>query len=91
MKRSLLLLLTLCLLLPGCHKSGTIIPTETDPVENSPQILTHIYSESTLSIPDEWNYGGMSGSSPAQGCGWRKERSIFLTFLLTKVIVYDNI
>ncbi len=64
MKRILSLLVTLALLLPllGCTKSTTTETTETVPVENSPQILTNIYSESPLSIPQEWNYGGIAGT-----------------------------
>ncbi len=62
MKRIFALLMTLALLLPSCTKSGTGETAETEPVENAPALLTHIYSEAPLSIPDPWSYGGIAGT-----------------------------
>ncbi len=64
MKRILSIFLALAILLPlmSCRKSGTVENAETEPVENYPQILTNIYSEAALSIPEEWSYGGIAGT-----------------------------
>ena len=60
MKRILILLLTAAMLLSFAACNSTDPAETVSAEETAPQLLTHVYTETPLSLPDDWSYSGIA-------------------------------
>ncbi len=58
--------LSLTLLLTACDSTAPA-ETATAETDDTPVLLTHIYRESPLAFPTDWQYGGIAGTDGAGG------------------------